>query len=227
MKETPILFTPENAQKVHEGTKTQTRRLNKLDHVNCVPDLWRVQYLRGDQLVMEQIENGEITDEYLGTCPYGQEGDRLWVREKYWIVERAKQGSENQFLVFEDEILKAEMGSHRAGVDEAAPYRRCPRFYEWGPHPSIHMPKWACRTWLELLEVRVERVREITEEDAMAEGVEALLGSMFVGYNRKGVAIGGTTARSAFMRLWESIHGPGAWYLNPWVWRLEYKKVEP
>ena len=95
--------------------------------------------------------------------------------------------------------------------------------------PSIHMPRWASRLTLEIVGVRVERLNEISEEDAIAEGIERDAAE-FKNYNVKDVAfpwIGGVGAASAsYSSLWESINGPGSWEANPWVWVLEFKPVE-
>jgi hypothetical protein len=72
------------------------------------------------------------------------------------------------------------------------------------------MPRWACRTVVELTEVRVERVHEITQEDAKAEGC----GSHH------------TTPRGEFMQLWESINGAGSWAANPWVWVISFRRID-
>jgi hypothetical protein len=93
-------------------------------------------------------------------------------------------------------------------------------FREWGfkRRPSIHMPKWVCRCRLRVLSVRPERLQEITEEDAKAEGVRYFTPTIDVDPIPR--------QQVAFRYLWESIHGPGAWDVNPWVWRYEFEAVK-
>lgn len=194
MKSTPILFTPENAQKVHAGTKTQTRRILKPQPTGDVEwfgelrtsnpkddGLWSP--WKGDPKDMDCWEQAEGPS---FKCPYGTIGDRLWVREAFISM--------NGYRFYRGECLP--------GRDHIMKYK-----------PSIHMPKAYCRTFLELTAVRVERLHDITETDAIAEGcVDAYGPDFHVG---------------AFRKLWESnkIHKPGSWDLNPWVWVLSFKKV--
>ncbi len=97
-------------------------------------------------------------------CPYGIPGDRLWVRESFWIAEMEGQGIGNQFLVYDEEMDK-----------EPHPSKLRPTFdMKWGHNPSIHMPRWASRITLEVTEVRVKKLQQITEEDAKSEGVEIM-----------------------------------------------------
>lgn len=197
MKERPIFFTPENAQKVHLGTKTQTRRI-------CKPQPL-ADARRG---IMELL-----------TCPYGKPGDRLWVRESGWMpppisIRMLREGADTwpKFIYNAD-------GDDRNWCKE----------YKWKSTPSIHMPRWACRTVLELTAVCVERLQEISEADAIAEGIEYHNG---MGIGRSGYRHSRDhgfvylTAREAYSALWESINGKGSWALNPWVRVLIFKRLE-
>ena len=84
--------------------------------------------------------------------------------------------------------------------------------------PSIHMPRWASRLTLTVTDVRVQRLQEISEEDARAEGAYPCEG----GWSYGGSPLAGTTARGAFYCLWNSLHGPDAWSANPWVCALTF-----
>lgn len=184
MTERPILFTPENAQKVFEGTKTQTRRIvkrNASGRVKVVgsPKSWHF----GDP------------DAVLA-CPYGLVGDRLWIREAWAPCDACHM-----------EIYKGQGVRNCPHCDESASGLKFT--------PSIHMHRWVCRTVVELTKVWVERVQEITEEDAIAEGCEPHFPS----------GVDGKIYRRPFNCLWESIHGKGSWEMNPWVWVLTFKKV--
>ena len=127
-------------------------------------------------------------------------GDRLWVRETWdW---RDWQSMANR-------KVRIAYASDGAQVDTIAPCDWNPVVYNaarW--HPSIHMPRWACRLVLPLVKVRIERVQDITEEDAKAEGVEPIGGSY----------------REGFRAVWQNIYG--TWDLNPWVWVAEWKDIE-
>ena len=125
-------------------------------------------------------------------CPYGQPGGRLWVRETFEDCESALHSCV---------LYRADGGTPGT---------------KWTP--SIHMPRWASRITLEITGMRVERLQDISEADAMAEGVHySLLEKIQAGQDR--------WARHAYKKLWESIHGPGSWDLNPWVWVVEFKGV--
>lgn len=118
-------------------------------------------------------------------CPYGKTGDRLWVRET-WCPD-------------------VEPYTFRYKADGGEPLER------W--RPSIHMPRWASRITLEVVSVRVERLQDISEEDALAEGIT--------------LVERGTSPVDQFNKLWESINGPGSWEANPWVWVVSFKRIEP
>lgn len=216
MKGTPILFTPENAQKVHEGTKTQTRRIIKSQPNENGAILWFREMVEYPGV---WLYNGQTFK-----CPYGTVGDRLWVREA---------------VAYREEGIVAYKagGSCGAWMGDGAGGRL------WIPHgwiqgfskndgkyfglskygdkwrPSIHMPKWACRTWLELTEVKVERLQDCSSEDAIAEGAADWEGECELREKRL------SAVQLQFAALWESIHDKGSWERNPWVWVLEYKKV--
>lgn len=198
MKERPILMTPENAQKVFEGTKTQTRRIIK-------PQPNVVHGWNGEYLVTNQI----FRDGRPGLkCPYGIVGDRLWIREAWGMsyidivptdrpfIEGGTWGSPSRPNRRQCVVFKAHGAMPDNSPLETARWR-----------PSIHMPRWACRSVVEMTEVRVERVQDISEEDARAEGC---------GYIQ-------TVAE--FATLWTSIHGPDAWKRNDWVFVLTFKRL--
>lgn len=121
-------------------------------------------------------------------CKYGAVGERLWVRETW-----ADCGDKTA-------VMRADCSVLVPGV-------------RW--RPSIHMPRWASRITLEIIGVRVERLQDISDEDAMAEGCQAeIIPPNFQSY------------RAGYATLWDAINGPGAWDKNPWVWVIEFKWVE-
>lgn len=203
MKERPILFSAPMVRALLSGAKTQTRRLVKPQPMDSgAPDHWRDTTAR---------------------CPYGAPGDRLWVRETWAPFD----GDTNR-------------NAAPAGVP--AMYRADRSFMvepgRW--RPSIHMPRWASRIDLEVTAVRVERLQAITEEDAKAEGADSLTASQALwkgsasqdgcaraGYPDAPCNTGDWTPRDCFRLLWGAINGPGSWDTNPWVWVVEFKRVQP
>jgi hypothetical protein len=138
-------------------------------------------------------------------CPYGQPGERLWGRETW-----AQLG--------DGDIARKATWPDAAHLDDPEP--------KW--RPSAHMPRWASRITLEVTGVRVERLQDISEADAIAEGCTRNHNGYFWGgpheaYGLKQMA----TAVSAYRTVWESIHGPNTWDANPWVWVIEFKRVTP
>ncbi|TQK10218.1 hypothetical protein [Herbaspirillum sp. SJZ107] len=142
-------------------------------------------------------------------CPHGQPGDRLWVRETFGHPWHHAQP---------DYFYRA--------TDAAVETH--PDFGRWTP--SIHMPRRASRILLEITGVRVERLQDISEADAWAEGIEAFDGALedmaiFEMARRTGRPF--EDAATTYAALWESINGAGSWDANPWVWVIEFKRVAP
>lgn len=213
MKQTPILFSTPMVQGILEGRKTQTRRIIKHQPtIDPQTGDWLVKGLAGNEEVhpIEDWVKLQPKD-----CPYGQPGDILWVRET-WAPFTAV------IRVPRDYHYKASKDANLNGG-------------KW--KPSIHMPKAAARIWLEVVSVKVERLTDITEEDAIAEGIE---GSAEEGYESYEIVHEGKhkgkpsphsifnnrLAKFSFTELWESINGVGSWQANPWVWVIEFKRVE-
>jgi len=144
--------------------------------------------------------------------PMGEAGDRLWVRET-WDWRDWQSGQDGKIR-----IAYAADGEQ---VDRIAPPDWNPTIYNaerW--RPSIHMPRWACRLVLPLVSMRVERVQDINEKDAWAEGVRRT----DFGWSDGTTGYDTVTARDAFRELWDSIYG--TWDANPWVWVAEWEDIE-
>lgn len=232
MKERPILFGAEMVRAILEGRKTQTRRvawcfdihqkMRKLEP--DIPIQWAaaVHPARESGWVSWFPANSKGLAEFTKKqyrqgfqCPYGQIGDILWVRESI---------SKPMEL---DITAKFFTGFYRATEPE--------RKVEWVP--SIHMPRWASRIKLEIIGVRVERLQDISEEDAKAEGITAPAGEYYAGIagDRMTVALpddpsliaeGEWRNRFGYRVLWEKINGARAsWSSNPWVWVVEFKRL--
>lgn len=193
MKARPILFSAPMVRALLEGRKTQTRRI-----VKCLGGIRRGDRWAGPanpasgRLVYRDGAAWDDNPEFpptapIAKCPYGQPGDLLWVKETHAIIH-----------------LTGAPAAVYAATDQRA----------WKYRPSIHMPRWASRLTLELTEVRVQRLQEISEADALAEGIERLR------YPERG-DWGWPQAR--YRELWNSINGPSAWDANPWVWCLSFR----
>ncbi|HGE8301211.1 TPA: hypothetical protein ACGD5C_001527 [Serratia marcescens] len=221
MKERPVIFNGEMVRAILDGSKTQTRRIvsrsadiesisTHLDWVHsgaygkCRPSdkeyANKAESLKSSGLHAFRDANGRLFGLH---CPFGQVGDRLWVRETFaaFDADWKHPGKPHDLkdgpwpnVVYPASVAKIPDGTCR---------------------PSIHMPRWASRITLEITAVRVERLNDISEEDAKAEGVKA------------GVSPGHEHMmhQVAFRELWQSIYGEESWAVNPWVWVIEFKQV--
>lgn len=195
---------------VLSGSKTQTRRVVKYsDHIE--------QFERGKDGGFYYDFLDEVDPAYVRSrdvpCPYGQPGDKLWVREA-WRTEPAF-----------DALPPRDLDPAVAPVQ-----------YEAGPHadvlggklrPSMFMPRWASRITLEVTGVRVERLQDISEADCRAEGITDG-GCTSCGMPEPcGCHAPSPSARDAYAHLWMSINGPDSWALNPWVWCIEFRRITP
>jgi len=146
----------------------------------------------------------------LGHCPYG---GKLWVRER-WAPGRQstlESPSEATYACFPDGSQKFRSGEYYPqGNDPLGPW---PAKWRW--YPSIHMPRWASRITLEVTNIRVERLQQITEEDAIAEGVDAV---SVAAVPRQAV----WSRRQDFAQFWDKINGKGSWKENAWVWVVSF-----
>lgn len=142
-------------------------------------------------------------------CPYGKPGDRLWVRET-WARIRVAQAPDQEWVVYRESDNR---------IDYGGPWK-----------PGIHMFRRDSRILLEITAVRVERLQDISEQQAQAEGVRLMRDGSDTWVSREGpgnLVTPWPTAKEAFSDLWNSINGPHAWEANPWVWVVEFKRVTP
>jgi hypothetical protein len=203
-KERPILFSAAMVRAILDGRKTQTRRVLKqaigpsLSVDSDEIGIAKLSWLHGagpGYAVEETVKRVP--------CPYGQPGDRLWVRET-WAQPAA---SDPGLTVY------------RANYPSCVPagFENIPPTESITGKPSIHMPRAACRIVLEVTGVRVERLKDCSEDDAEAEGIAFL---------REVPDVDETlTARQLYECLWDSINGASAWEANPWVWMVEFRRA--
>ncbi|EAN6941595.1 hypothetical protein EKF11_23890 [Salmonella enterica] len=197
MKERGMIFNAEMVRAILDGRKTQTRRPVKFPlidkNMGCE--------LAGNELA------GELAAHNYWNSPYGKPGDRIWVRETFRVHSRA---TDVATLVYRASVRNSwTEQTHRVPV---AVCNKPATPEKWTP--SIHMPRWASRITLEITDVRVERLNDIRECDAKAEGGQTectLIGDKYY---------------PGFRSLWKSIYGEESWAANPWVWVIEFKRVE-
>jgi len=261
MKERPIIFNAPMVRAILEGRKTQTRRVVK-------PQPFYPVIVAGDPETQRFcVENHEPMrlEAFLRFCPYGQPGDRLWVRENWrigaWDENNGRfaldycDGPDKRWItvpestddylgegVFEHYWMQCSDELSKKGIlpDSDGQYH-----WEHGEsplrwRPAIHMPRWASRITLEVTGMRAERLQDISEDDAIAEGLKCItkdgaiykygipdadglpgkddFGWPWMEWNASPVL--------AYKKLWEQINGPGSWEKNPWVWVVEFKRVE-
>jgi hypothetical protein len=195
MNEKPILFSGPMVRAILEGRKTMTRRVVRGKAANVDGEIAKVAYDVIGPSLTDAASFAFLTagDQGYETvrCPHGGPGDRLWVRET-WSTERHIDGSYGRTM---PPVFRADKGQLAIA--------------SCGWRPSIFMPRWASRITLELTALRVERLQEITEADAKAEGVN--------GYDGMG-----------FRQLWDALNAKRGygWDVNPWVWVESFKRVE-
>ena len=228
MKEKPILFSTDMVKAILEGRKTVTRRIIKPQPLETGD--WQRQptwYWKGGKPLLRasygadyvHTQEDAVKRAMLKVCPYGQVGDRLWVRETHyryghWILtgELTKTGKPEYIFI-----------SHSSEVRhwDNPPEKICRGRNQvgWFKRPSIFMPRWASRINLEITGVRVERLQEITWQDCKAEGI-TLETDLFPTVNPESKYL------DRFKRLWDFLNAKRGygWSANPWVWVIEFKR---
>ncbi|HHL3942775.1 TPA: hypothetical protein ACQ7HF_004348 [Klebsiella pneumoniae] len=245
ISERGMIFNAEMVRALLDGRKTQTRRIMKVQPESnqlgllLITDSTKHSDI-GKYHWAESNATGNHVRSKLFSSPFGAVGDRIWVRETW-----ATLGNEDGCCVdWEGNLCKGDERS-AARIYRASCEQRpgdyglwsIPDDAYWKPHtkehkfegawrPSIHMPRWASRILLEITDVRVERLNAISEEDARAEGIIDG-GCLNCGEPEPcGCANPEPDATDAFAYLWQSIYGQENWNANPWVWVIEFKRVE-
>ncbi len=196
--ERPIIFSGPMVRAILDGTKTQTRRVVKVQ-----PSIL-------DGRLMHHVAGPKWESGLPYRCPYGCVKDRLWVRETF-----------NKCGCFVCVDHWPKRGTDH-GVTYQEGYRGCSGLH-WTP--SIHMPRWASRITLEITEIRVQRVQDINASDAQAEGISVFSGDVLI---RPGTEkLSDAIYRDQFSLLWNSINDKRGfgWARNPWVWAITFKRI--
>ena len=201
MKERGMIFNGEMVRAILDGRKTQTRR----------PIKWKQTRFteigeREDGSKWPWSEDAEHACDFWHPCPFGAVGDRIWVRET-WAR------------------YNIDQNSHDIAYRATTP-ADWPEEGRW--RPSIHMPRWASRILLEITNIGVQRIRSISQNVAAREGLMRLPATGRYCINHGDQYFGGAShdAREVFSWLWQSIYGEESWKANPWVWVIEFKRVE-
>jgi len=226
MSEHPITFTGEMVRAILDDRKTQTRRIIRPQLPEGVCDVFYWDEPQLPERVKADIGCYFNTSGGLNfncKCPYGKVGDLLWVRET-WAT-----GKPYDFLspskLDPKEVKNRKWLWYLATYDPKIdwPYEEL----QSRKRPSIFMPKWAARIWLEITGIRVERVQEISEEDAIAEGINREMLPYDAADPERAYLYDGA-AIELFHKLWNSINAKRGygWFENPWVWVISFKAAE-
>ncbi|WP_313112595.1 hypothetical protein [Pseudescherichia sp.] len=231
MTERGMIFNAEMVRALLDGRKTQTRRIIQSAAKNMQArghevishrepgDRWygdHVYSMRDRSGVWQDFTN----EEFLAKCPFGVVGDRIWVREAFRVMGCATDVARLMYKA-----------SERNSFTESTctvPVASCTKqpSHKWTP--SIHMPRWASRLTLEITNVGVQRLQSISQNDAAREGLVRLPASGRYCINQGDQYFGGAShdAREVFSWLWSSIYGDDSWQANPWVWVIEFRRVD-
>ena len=217
-KERPMLFNGAMVRALLSNNKTQTRRPLYVLTKNARSACFDRRYLMPFDLPPVGIVYT------LSNWRYAEPGDKIWVRETFFAFGRwetrfsAKKGRDEwHFIDMTRECGRAyQYAADNHDVVVASGYGPLPGWYK---RPAIFMPRWASRITLEIVSVRVERLQEISEADAIAEGAPGGHGAI-PGYSYS------ATSKEHYQHFWEQINGAGSWDANPWVWVIEFKRIE-
>lgn len=237
VKEGPILFSAPMVRALLEGRKTQTRRIIKdqpSDDWRPVVEAYNPTCIdrHGEEYPGPEVFGASDEDEGRA-CPYGRPGDRLWVRETFYIdlclMDRGPLSiyPTPKLPLAKNEPQLADSLYYRADGEccDQIPECQCASEGRVPWRPSIFMPRWASRITLEITEVRVQRLQEISDEDAKAEGAPG--GCLVCGDETFGDCVEHSRCYvDGFAGIWHAINGEKSWHANPWVWAISFKPLE-
>ncbi len=219
-RERPILFSGPMVRAILAGVKTQTRRFvheSGSQHAFWGHRAYEPIEIRHRKWSFRCKDDRALATAAMGAphfkCPYGTEGDRLWVREGF----RYKPEHDNYYFDADSKGMGQDAYIRLSGSKRQI----------W---PAIFMPRWASRITLEITDVRVQRLQDISEEDAMAEGCTKVRDACYVfrGTPSDEAGIWHTSPITAFAMLWDSINGKKhPWEYNPWVWCVGFRRITP
>ena len=244
-KETALLFNQEMVLATKAGLKLKTRRLiqpqppegatyfgeGMVSLNSCMEKedaLWdKVGFVWEEKPGAEVIKFWPKEDDLY--CPFGHVGDLIWVRETFyqyghWVTNGKTKAGKPKFKFIPDQLFsEVRFSDNPPAVIRKNTFRKD----GWYKRPSIHIPRAAARLLLEITAVRPERLQDLSEEDAIAEGVESIEGIKGpIYFNYLTMEFGFKSAKISFESLWVSLYGSESWESNPWVWVIDYKVVE-
>lgn len=196
MKEIGMLFSGEMVRAILDGRKTQTRRIARDCSIDSNGNAWQGKWNFGQDVWRKPHVN-----RWKKPCNVG---DHIYVRET-WSYYYVDSDTKKQFYYYKADYPDFEKGFTPEGWDSRPPAAGGDRWY-----PSIHMPKAAARIWLEVTDVRTERLLDISSHDANCEGFTEA----------------GTHPRADFLAAWDQLYGYGAAVADPWVWAISFKRIE-
>lgn len=216
VREKPILFSGEMVRAILEGRKTQTRRVISDQPMKHPGGKYEPHdpFVHADGVTWGWMSGVVTYTDNDVRCPWGKAGDRLYVRETWsrdddWLISVFYRADDSCYTIGHQKGDQLTRDDH--------PERKAYRPKRW--KPSIHMPRWASRLTLDILDVRVERLNEISEADAVAEGMT---------YYDRGRDAQMPSAHEQFHALWDSLNADRGygWDRNPWVWAITFKRID-
>jgi hypothetical protein len=197
-----ILYNSEMVRAILDGRKTQTRRIIKPQPTVYPHGTWNWPH-KAKGILRYGMSIDYMKEQMSECCPYGVVGDRLYVREKMYTLKE-----EALYYSVDNSVLYPETGSERSWIHKRKVHTTI---------PSIHIPKWAARIFLPITGIGVERVQDISEEDAKAEGCKP---------ENAQVNCSGGAYRNGFCGLWDSINAKRGfgWDKNPYVWKIQFER---
>lgn len=238
-KEIPMLFSTDMVKALIGDIKTETRRTRNLDVINENPDNYKLLWSASIDGPVPSFRDKKTLADIFIKCPYGKKGDKIWVRETFTDgynstldgnIGKEEKDWTQRYWVFKDGGQKFNTGEIFQGHQAA----KFVKGIKWTP--SIHMPKKAARIWLEITDITIERLKDITKESAIAEGIEGVdkiksfktpieVCRMYKSYQKKSDELF-KDPTTAYMTLWEKINGIGSWNKNPYVWCVKFKVIK-
>lgn len=249
MKFIPTLFSTPMVQSILEGRKTKTRRVVKAEISPAqgeYPATWNYRFWAGSPFQSQEEQDPprhQLVDGIgrviILKCPYGQPGDILWVREEFYQIghwehddnPKKKRKSGRQAWKFVPDFAEIKYSDNPPEEYRRGRHHKDPSTSAWHKRLARFMPKASCRIFLRVKSVRVERLQDITESDSKLEGVKQYFhtnGKCHDGYENYLDPAGKKywLATHSFQSLWQSINGPESWNENPWVWVIEFERIE-
>ncbi|XWJ90335.1 hypothetical protein ACRARH_26190 [Phytobacter ursingii] len=237
MKERGMIFNAEMVRAILDGRKTQTRRIMKVQPSKDFSPMnmaletdykahWYTPGIVDKEGYLQPAKHdvfGVASEDEGYTCPFGAVGDRIWVRETFQGPLVSEELLE-EYRAYPEKFETPHYCEYAADGGAKPEYCDLDDNLRHGWRPSIHMPRWASRITLEITGVRVERLNDISQEDAQAEGME--LTGWRPTYSDPDSGGEVWTPYDNFAQLWESIYGEESWQANPWVWVIEFRRVE-